>query len=151
MTSLAAHAELEHGIQQAAHHGVVPGSPHPGVDVVDVDQLSRQLDAAGDRLHRRLFTRAERTFCASDMDRLATTLAGKEAVAKALGTGLRSGVRWTDIEIVREPAGRPVVVLHGRANDRAAALGVNHIAISLCHEGPYAIAVASAVPEKATS
>jgi len=119
--------------------------------VVDVAQLSRQLDTAGERLLRRLFTRGEQTLCAQDVDRLATTLAGKEAVAKALGTGLRSGVRWTDIEIVREPAGRPVVTLHGAARERAASLAIDDIAISLCHEGPYAVAVASAVAGEVSS
>lgn len=117
-----------------------------GVDLVDVSALERQLRVAGQRLAARWFTLTERNFCAGDGDRLASTLAGKEAVAKALGTGMRAGVRWTDIEILREPGGQPWVRLTGGAEARADALDVQSIAISLSHEGPYAVAVALGLP-----
>lgn len=124
---------------------VAPGV-RVGVDVVDMEVLGRQLRLAGDRLAARLFTASERDFCAGDADRLASTLAGKEAVAKVLGTGLRAGVEWTDIEVLREPAGRPYVCLTGRARARAVQLGLRDVSVTLCHEGTIAVALACGVP-----
>jgi len=92
-----------------------------------------------------LFTSEELSFAAGQPDRLATTLAGKEAVAKVLGTGIRGRVRWKTIEIARRPDGAPFVRLRAGARDRAAEIGVDEIAISLCHEGTVALAIASGV------
>lgn len=122
-----------------------------GVDVVDMNVLARQLQRAGDRLAARLYTSAERRYCAGEIDRLATTLAGKEAVAKALGTGIRGGVRWTDIQILRESTGAPYVELTGIAASNARSLGVRGIALSLCHEPPAAVAVAVPLSEETAS
>lgn len=116
-----------------------------GVDVVEIDHFARQLRAIGERLAIRWFTSAETQFCAGEPDRLAATLAGKEAVAKVLRTGFRDGIRWTQIEILRESAGAPYVRLHGVAAQRASLMAIEWIAISLCHEGPYAVAVAAAL------
>jgi holo-[acyl-carrier protein] synthase len=116
-----------------------------GVDVVEIDRFARQLNVVGERLAIRWFTSAETEFCAGEPDRLAATLAGKEAVAKVLRTGFRGGVRWTQIEILRESAGAPYVKLHGAAAQRATLMAIDRIAISLCHEGPFAIAVAAAL------
>jgi holo-[acyl-carrier protein] synthase len=116
-----------------------------GVDVVDIETLARLIERGGDRLAARFYTWGERNYCAGDPDRLATTLAGKEAVAKALGTGIRGGVRWTDIEILREPTGAPCVALTGTAAARAREQSVGRIALSLCHEPPVAVAVAVAL------
>jgi holo-[acyl-carrier protein] synthase len=128
----------------------VPSLTDMGVDVVDIDAFARQLAHGGDRLAARFYTRRERDFCAADADRLATTLAGKEAVAKALRTGVRGGVRWTEIEILREPSGAPYVVLTGSAAARASDQGVGRIALTLCHEPPAAVAVAVALRVEAT-
>ena len=65
--------------------------------------------------------------------------AAKEAVSKVLGLGVR-GVGWREIEIVRLPTGAPTVRLHGRAATRAEQLGMGRIAVSISHEGEYAVA-----------
>jgi phosphopantetheinyl transferase len=70
--------------------------------------------------------------------------AAKEAVSKVLGLGVR-GVGWRDIEIVRLPTGQPTVRLHGRAKARAEQLGMGRVAVSISHEGEYAVAIAFGV------
>src|SRR3990170_461594 len=67
--------------------------------------------------------------------------AAKESVSKVLGLGVR-GVGWRDIEILRLPTGAPSVQLHGRAKTRAEQLGMGRIAVSISHEGDYAVAIA---------
>jgi holo-[acyl-carrier protein] synthase len=120
-----------------------------GVDMVNMPDFDRQLRVVGPRLGERMFSAEERDFCEGDIERLATTLAGKEAVAKVLGTGFRAGVRFHDIQILREPAGRPYARLSGGAQRRASELGLRDVAISLCHETPFAVAVAAGVSGEA--
>lgn len=146
MTAVADASRLEMRLVELAGRAIPTPSPHLGVDAVDVDAFARKLDAGGPRLAGRWFTRAEISFAAGDGERLAATFAGKEAVAKVLGTGIRGGVRWRHIEIPRRPDGAPFVLLFEAARRRADVLAIDHVAISLCHEPPMAIAVASAVP-----
>ncbi|MGD0913385.1 MAG: holo-ACP synthase, partial [Terracidiphilus sp.] len=70
----------------------------------------------------------------------AARFAAKEAGAKALGTGISHGVSWLEIEVVREPSGRPTLRFHGRAQERAARMGVSHAAVSLTHTKELAMA-----------
>lgn len=115
-----------------------------GVDLVDV---SRLRDAPSrERLLARLFTAGELQDCrgAHRWQSLAARFAAKEAVVKALGTGLR-GMRWHDIEVVRDDLGRPQVRLTGGAARRAAILGVSAVFISLSHTQTHAMAQAVAV------
>ena len=76
---------------------------------------------------------------------LAARFAAKEAGAKALGTGISQGVGWLEIEVVREPSGRPTLRFHGRAAERADRMGVRNAALSLTHTD--ALAMASVVIE----
>jgi holo-[acyl-carrier protein] synthase len=146
MRTMTKAAELERSTLNLVHEVVARGNASQiGVDVVEIDRFARQLKAAGERLAARWFTSAETDFCAGEPDRLAATLAGKEAVAKVLRSGFRGGVRWTQIEILREPAGAPYVQLRGAAAQRATLMAIERVAISLCHEGPYAVAVAAAL------
>ena len=146
MTTSTLSSRLELKLLRTASATLVQASPHIGVDLVDSRQFRRQLAVGGERLAARFFTIDELKFCAGDIDRLAVTVAAKEAVAKALGTGIRAGLRWTDIEIPREPGGRPFVRLYAAAGRRAAELGLREVVVSLCHEGPLAVAIASGVP-----
>lgn len=146
MSAVADTPRIELRLAQLVQDAVWTGARHVGVDAVDIDAFSHQLHRGGPRLVSRWFTPTEISFCAEDHDRLATTFAGKEAVAKTLGTGIRSGVRWRQIEIARRPEGAPFVRLFGTARRRASELGIDYIAISLCHERSMAMAVASAVP-----
>jgi holo-[acyl-carrier protein] synthase len=117
-----------------------------GVDAVHITTWERHLNLGGDALLKRTYTRAEIEFCAGRADRLSSRIAGKEAVLKVLGTGIR-GVALADVEIVSEPTGRPTVALHGPARERAAQLGLDRIEVSLCHEQDMALAVAAGLTE----
>jgi holo-[acyl-carrier protein] synthase len=125
-----------------------PPAQSIGVDVVEISRLARLLEKTGGRLQRRLFTSAEQRFCDGDIDRLASTLAAKEAVSKALGTGIRGGIRWTDIEILRTRTGVPYTRLHAAAAERASELRIRDVAVSLGHEGSLAFAAAIGLSEE---
>lgn len=90
---------------------------------------------------KRVYTPKEIAFCRSRAPELAARFAGKEAVMKALGTGVR-GVAWREIEILPDRRGKPLVYLHGRAQVRAEQLELKEIVISLSHSREYAIASA---------
>lgn len=114
-----------------------------GVDVLDVARMERAL-ARTPALLTRVFTAGEVRACRGRPDRLAARFAAKEAVAKALGTGIR-GFAFRDVEVVADPLGRPEVVLHGPAAAVAAARGVARVHLSLSTSA--ALAVANAVAE----
>lgn len=112
-----------------------------GVDIVSVKRITEVLETQGERFLDRIFTPGERTICGSDSRRLAGRFAAKEAVAKALGTGIgREGISFSDIEIGRDEWGAPLVELHGAASRRFDHLGGQGITLSLSHEHDYALA-----------
>lgn len=115
-----------------------------GVDVVEVARVSRALEKHGERLENRIFTAEERSACAGRVDRdlaLAARFAAKEACLKALGTGWAGGVSFRQVEVQRDAAGRPSLLLHGRAAETAADLGVTATHLSLSHQPSVAVAV----------
>lgn len=112
-----------------------------GIDLVDAATVERQIVVSGNRYLTHMLTPDELAFCGGDLSRIASRIAGKEAVAKALGTGFREGVRWRDIQIVRADNGAPGVALAGGAAERADALGILDLRISLTHEGSLAAAL----------
>lgn len=115
-----------------------------GTDLVATDRLDRMVEQYGDRFLRRVFTRREvetAELRATLAQRLGTRFAAKEATMKALGTGWREGVQFTQIEVRKHPTGRPELVLSGVARSRAEALGVTTIHLSLSHEANTAMAV----------
>lgn len=114
-----------------------------GIDLIDIERISRLAPAIRVRFIERVFTVAEQQFCADRDERLAGRFACKEAVAKALGTGIGE-VRWKDIEILADPSGMPTVHLHGRAAERAAELGLNTWSVSISHIKMLAVAMAAA-------
>ena len=120
-----------------------------GIDLVETARIAAMLDQHGERFLDRCFTASERLYCQENdrrrVERLAVRFAAKEAVLKALGTGWRDGIAWTDIEVVREPSGRPAIRLHERAATVAAGLGVTEWHISLTHTEQHAMASAIAV------
>jgi holo-[acyl-carrier protein] synthase len=73
---------------------------------------------------------------------LAARFAAKEAMSKALGTGIvgRGGILWREVEVLPDARGKPLVHLHGRAQDQAQSLGLKQFAISLSHSQEYAVA-----------
>lgn len=112
-----------------------------GVDAVHIPTWERHIKIGGGALVARVYTPSEVKFSSGRIERLSTRLAAKEAVLKALGTGIR-GIALRDVEIETEPSGRPTVVLHGPAHRRAGELGLVEILVSLCHEDDLALAVA---------
>jgi holo-[acyl-carrier protein] synthase len=116
-----------------------------GVDLIETERVRAGIDRFGARFLNRFFTAAERALCADQPMRLAARLAAKEAVAKALGTGI-GPVRWVDIEILADAAGRPVLHLHGEAARAAADLDLMSWDVSLSHTRDHAIAMVVALP-----
>ena len=117
-----------------------------GVDLVEVARVRRMLAEKGAHVFDRLLTTGEATYCRSKPDpaeSVAVRLAAKEAVYKALqGSAAARGIGWRDIEVVRAEDGRPDVALVGLAAQRAAALGVHRVMVSLSHTHEAAVAVA---------
>jgi holo-[acyl-carrier protein] synthase len=115
-----------------------------GVDMVYIPRVENALKRHGARFIERVFTTHEVTASHGYAHELAARFAAKEAVAKALGVGMRVmspfGVRWHEVETLRDMLGKPIVVLSGRAAERAHELSLTEWAISLSHEREYAIA-----------
>ena len=114
-----------------------------GVDIVEIDRLEAAIARRGRAFLERVYTPAEITYCGrhrNQAERFAGRFAAKEAAMKALGTGWRRGVRWVDIEVVREPSGKPTLILYGTSHVIADRLGVKHIAVTITHTGNSALA-----------
>ena len=115
-----------------------------GTDIVEIERVRRSLEKWGQRLLDRLFTPEEQALCGARHDPCpcyAGRFAAKEAVLKALGTGL-AGCRWTDVRIGADPAGRPVVSLSGPA---ARLTEEGDVLVSISHDRGRALAFAVAV------
>jgi len=114
-----------------------------GVDVVEIPRFARALEHHGARLLNRIFTPAEQALTQGHIARLAARFAAKEAVVKALGTGI-GPVAWVDVEILAAPNGEPIVHLHRSAAQHAAKQNLQHWQISLSHTRQTAVAIALA-------
>ncbi len=110
-----------------------------GVDVIEIARVQAVLARHPRRFLDRVFTPGEVKHCRGRIAELAARFAGKEAVMKALGTGVR-GIAWREIEILPNRRGNPLVLLHGNARRRAEQLGLSTIDISLSHSRDYAVA-----------
>jgi holo-[acyl-carrier protein] synthase len=124
-----------------------------GIDIVEVERIAQMLQRHGQRFLDRVYTSAEQSYILASRRRdehLAARFAAKEAVLKALGTGWRSGIGWTDIEIVPLPSGQPTLRLHGRAAQIAQQQRLSDWSISLSHTSQYAVASAVAAEAPAT-
>lgn len=111
--------------------------------MVEIGRIHDSVQRFGERFLNRVFTAAEQAYCLRkrrSAESLAARFAAKEAGAKALGTGISQGVHWLEIEVTREPGGRPALRFHGRAAAMAARLGVARSALSLSHTSELAIA-----------
>jgi holo-[acyl-carrier protein] synthase len=114
-----------------------------GIDIAEVPRIAEVIQRHGQRFLHRVFTEGEIAYCdskANRIERYAARFAAKEAGMKALGTGWNHGVRWRDVEVCRQPGGRPTLTFHGRAAEFAAKLGTKNVALSLSHTAEQAIA-----------
>jgi len=116
-----------------------PGRFSVGVDIIEIERIEAVLRRYGERFLQRVYTRKERAYCRERVPELAARFAAKEAVSKALGTGMR-GIAWREMEILGDRRGKPLVYLHGRARARAEELGLSEFAVSLSHSRDYAVA-----------
>jgi holo-[acyl-carrier protein] synthase len=115
-----------------------------GTDIIEIARIAQSIDRYGERFVQRIFTADEIAYCRrkkSAAESFAARFAAKEAAAKALGTGISRGVSWLEIEVTREPGGRPLLALSGRAAERARELGVVRASLSLTHTREMAMAV----------
>lgn len=111
-----------------------------GVDLVEIERMQSVIERYGERFLSRVFTKDELVEVGSNISSLAARFAAKEAVSKALGTGIGK-VRWQDIEILRGPDRQPILRLSGEANRLADQLGLHQWSVSLSHTQAYAIAL----------
>ena len=121
-----------------------------GIDVVEIPRIAVAIEKHGESFLARIFTEAERAYCAAHGvpdQHYAARFAAKEAVAKALGTGIGEHASWLDLEVGRTATGAPTVILHGAAAAYAERHGITSVQLSLTHTKAYAAANAIAVAE----
>ena len=114
-----------------------------GIDLTEIARIQRAIERYGSRFVNRVYTPAEQAYCLrkrNAAESFAARFAAKEAGAKALGTGISYGVNWLEIEVGREPSGRPTLLFHGRAAQMAARLGATRAALSITHTNELAMA-----------
>jgi holo-[acyl-carrier protein] synthase len=115
-----------------------------GIDLVNIPRMESVLRRWGDRFVKRVFTEQEAQVCyqrAYPAAAFALRFAAKEAFSKAVGLGMRKGIRWRDIEILHLPGGKPTLKLKGRSSETCHEKGITHLHLSLSDEGEYGAAV----------
>lgn len=111
-----------------------------GTDIVAVGRIRKSIGRESFLKH--VYSQKEREYIFSKADpapSAAANWAGKEAYAKALGTGVRD-FELSEVEILRDTLGAPYIVLSGKAKQKAELMGVKSITVSLSHEREYAVA-----------
>jgi holo-[acyl-carrier protein] synthase len=119
-----------------------------GVDIIEIERVADVIARHGERFLNRVYTPDEIAHCRGRVHELAVRFAAKEAVMKALGTGIR-GVGWRDIEILPNRRGKPLVFLYRRGAERAERIALRGLEVSMTHSRDFAIA--SVVGERALS
>src|SRR5437762_1793287 len=121
-----------------------------GVDLVNIPRMRDVIDRWQDRFLRRVFTEGEIAYCRARRDpvpHFAARFAAKEAGLKALGTGLRLGIHWRELEVQRERGEAPTLVLRGRSREIGEARGGRRMLLTLTHDGDYALAQAMLISD----
>ena len=119
-----------------------------GIDLVDFPRIEEMVKEHGKRFLDRVFTSTEQAYADANKNRiekLAGRFAAKEAILKLLGTGWRGKIAWTDIEIINNPAGQPLVTVSGEVKRLVDKLGIKQISVSITHTANFAIASAVAL------
>jgi len=123
-----------------------------GIDLVDTARIADMLQKHGEHFLLRVFTDAERAYCDAShkrrIEHYAARFAAKEAALKALGTGWRNGIAWTDVEVVKQPTGQPLLRVHGEVAELAAEQHITRWLVSLSHTETHAIASVIALTEE---
>jgi holo-[acyl-carrier protein] synthase len=115
-----------------------------GTDIVAIQRFQRFIDEDNAPLLQRIFTLGERQVCGARKGSAAcyaARFAAKEAFLKALGTGLRGGISWHDMEVVNDGLGKPALVLSGKAGAVFGEYGLATTHLSLSHDSGHAVAM----------
>ena len=112
---------------------------YTGVDLIEIPRIAGVRDRYPIRFLNKVYTPGEQRYARNRAPQLASRFAAKEAVMKALGTGVR-GIPWKSIEVTRKRGGPPEITLHGPARERATKMGIQRIALSLSHSKDFAVA-----------
>jgi len=115
-----------------------------GIDMLEVERLQKAIDRHGEKFLQRIFTEKELEQLRDDVPSLTARWAAKEAVAKALRTGI-GDVSWQEIEILRGPSREPELHLYGAAEAKAKEMGISDWSISISHTLEFAVAMAVAI------
>ncbi len=121
-----------------------------GIDLVDCPRIEAMVERHGKRFIERVFTATEQAYAEANkngIEKLAGRFAAKEAVLKLMGTGWRSKIAWTDVEVINTSSGQPEVTLSGEVEKIAGKLGIKHISVSITHTANFAIASAVALTQ----
>ncbi len=115
-----------------------------GVDLIEISRIEEVVARHGERYLERIYTPAELEQCGKSNESLAGRFAAKEAVSKALGTGI-GDVAWKDIEILGDEQHAPTLTFYGTADQKAKELGLQNWSVSISHSASHAVAVVVAV------
>jgi len=115
-----------------------------GVDLIEIARIDEMMTRHGKHYLERIFTPAELEYCGKRAESLAGRYAAKEAVAKALGSGIGE-VSWKEIEILGDEQKAPILTLHGKAENKAKELGFINWSVSISHNQSDAIAFVVAI------
>lgn len=121
-----------------------------GIDVIELERIGRAIERYGDHFLEHVFSDVERLAAPGGVGKVSYyggRWAAKEAVAKALGTGIGESCRWKEICVVSGPGGDPAIVLSGAAAETAERMGIHQVHVSISHERK--LACANAVAESA--
>lgn len=116
-----------------------------GTDLIEINRIKRSIDRYGVRFIERVFTEEESAYCYDQVhppQHFAGRFCAKESVMKVLGTGWEEGIRWKDIEIQLNDAGKPIIHLYGNASQRAEEQNISEVHISISHADNHAQAFA---------
>ncbi|MBW2302519.1 MAG: holo-ACP synthase [Deltaproteobacteria bacterium] len=115
-----------------------------GVDLANIRRIEKVLIRWKDRFIKRVYTPEEAALCLGrpfPPSAFALRFAAKEAFSKALGLGMKKGVRWRDIEVYHAPSGKPELRLHGRSLEICRRNGIERVHLSLSDDGEYGVAM----------
>ena len=119
-----------------------------GIDLVDCPRIETMLQRHGRRFLDRVFTPEEQAYAEANKNRtekLAGRFAVKEATLKLMGTGWRGKIAWTDIEVINNNLGQPIVTLSGEVKKIAESLNIKQVSVSITHTANFVIASAVAL------
>ncbi len=111
-----------------------------GIDLIETRRIRKELEKSDERFCEMIFTENEirtckkRTNISVQAQCFSGRFAVKEAFFKAIGTGLRHGLRWKDVEVLNDSLGKPMLVLHNRALEIIRERGISNIQCSISHD-----------------